>query len=186
MWQLQKVKHRCWAISALVASTLKPQTSANYPSAPSLRVSDVSAASRARGGRALPPGGLQGGPRTQRQVSPPLLGRMSHLWVTPAPFPSWQVGQHAAGRSHALLPSRRGGHPAAVSGDGHPACCWGLPAWGEEPGHVLLTAPPAAFAQRRWETLSPPFRSQRSKKVQFIPTETPPSIMTQHFIFVLL
>lgn len=50
-------------------------------SPPLLRIPDVSAAHRTRGGRALPPGCVQSEPGTQRQVSPPLLGRGSDLNV---------------------------------------------------------------------------------------------------------
>lgn len=64
-----------------VASKLKPRPSINYPSTSSLRIPDISAASRTRGGRALPPGGLQSEPSTQRQVSPPSLGRISDLRI---------------------------------------------------------------------------------------------------------
>lgn len=47
-------------------------------------LNDVPAASRTRGGRAIPPGGLQSEPSTQRQVSPALPGRLGDLRTYPS------------------------------------------------------------------------------------------------------
>lgn len=173
--------HLYWAVAVRVASKFKPQTSVNCPSSSLLCITDISASSRTRGSRALPPGGLQSEPSTQRQVSPPLLGPISDLriysrtvfLVTDGATRRWT--KRCTSATTVWLRSCSG-----VRRHAPPPRCWRLPAgWREEPGNVLLTGP----LEDLEGCMSRHLKGLWTMTGEFIPSETP---LSTHFIFVVL